>query len=100
MKLVYKAYPLLLWCLCLAFWGIGYCSTFFLFHAKWTMFLWLLPSAALGWIVAGLIVSIFPKMQFVNEAEILGHGYVHQPLDVIINFLLATFIWAGVTFFR
>jgi hypothetical protein len=100
MAFVYKAYPLLLWCLCLFFWGLGFCATIFLFKTNWTMFLWPLPSAVLGWVVAGAVASKYPKMQFVNQAEIVGHGYVHQPLDVIVNFLLTTFAWAGVMIFR
>ena len=100
MRLIYKLYPVSLWFFCLLFWAIGLCLTVYLFRARWTLFLWPFPSAVFGWVSAGILVRRFPRLRFVNEAEIDGLGYVHQPLDVLIPFLLTGFAFAVAAMFH
>ena len=85
MRLVYKAYPALLWVLCLTFWAGGIFLSVKL-ERPWTLFLWPIPTGILSWFLAGLLTIRFPRICFVNEVEIDGLGYVHQPLDVLIPF--------------
>lgn len=100
MKFVYRVYPVLLWCLCLFLLGIGCCVSIFMIRVLWTVFLWPLPSAVLAWVLIGFVVERLPRIRYVNEAEIDGFGYVHQPLDVIFPFLLVNLVLAGVMLFR
>jgi hypothetical protein len=100
MRVAYRIYPMLLWLLCLSFWVGGCCYTLLALQSRWTLFLWPIPSALLAWIVSGFAVARFPRIRYVNDLQIDGLGYVHQPLDVIIPFLLQGFLWAAVGCWR
>jgi hypothetical protein len=90
MRVVYKVYPAVLWVLCLTLWGGGIVISVVL-GRPWTLFLWPIPTAILSWFLVGLLTIRFPRICFVNNAEIDGLGYVHQPLDVLIPFWFLSF---------
>jgi hypothetical protein len=39
-------------------------------------------------IIASALCARYPRIRFVNDAEIDGLGYVHQPLDAILPVFL------------
>jgi hypothetical protein len=65
---------------------------FAIVHATTTMRwpLVFVPFAAVfaSLIIASALCTRYPRIRFVNDAEIDGLGYVHQPLDAILPVFL------------
>jgi hypothetical protein len=95
MRLVYKIYPAVLWALCLLFWAAGITLTVVL-DRPWSLVLWPIPAGLLAWVLAGVLTISFPRIRYVNNAEINGLGYVHQPFDVLVPFWIISFLVAVV----
>ena len=95
MRLVYRLYPIILWTFCLLIFFLGGLSLQLIFDQKWLLLLSPLPTAFLASVFTNIIATRFPKLWYVNDAEIDGLGYVHQPLDVLIPPLLVAFVTCG-----
>lgn len=86
--MIYRIYPYVLFACCMAWWlALASCISLFTSSAWWQL-LPPIPSIWLGLSATTLIASRFPKMHYVNEAEIDGLGYVHPPIGPILLALL------------
>jgi hypothetical protein len=91
---IYKAYPIMLWALCLPLFFAGIALILAIRLPPLLLFLLPIPTAAFAWLVAGTFVSLYPRIRYVNEVEEDGLGYVHQPLDVLVPFLFIGFAFS------
>jgi len=81
--MLYKIYPLILWTLCFIFLAVGVCITVAT-KLPWTLLLWPVPSGMVARFMAAILVRRFPRIRYINSAEVDGLGYLHQPLNVVI----------------
>lgn len=95
--MVYRIYPAILFANCIAFMiggfaVLGACSV-----PPWSRFSVPVLGPIAGYVATCAIVTRFPRVRYVNDAEVDGLGYVHQPLGVI---LLCFLIGLGVVVLR
>jgi hypothetical protein len=90
--MVYRIYPVLLFTSSIALMFAGFAILGACEFSVWSLFWVPIPAAIAGYLATCAVVSQFPKLRFVNEAEIDGLGYVHQPLGTL---LLACLIGLG-----
>jgi hypothetical protein len=92
--MIYKVYPLLLWFFCALTFTAGTVLVVYL-KARWALLLLPVPSALFGWFCTSFFVRRYPRIRYIDNAEIDGLGHVRQPIfDVIVPFLLITMIAA------
>jgi len=82
--MVYRVYPYLLFAVCFASLLGGVSLVSALTESAWFFLLPPLPAAFIGYLIVVAVTSVFPRIRFVNESEIEGLGYVHQPLGPML----------------
>jgi hypothetical protein len=98
--MVYKLYPVIFFCSCFGclLGGIAVIASFT--TARWPLLLVPIPAAIAGYIVTSAIASRYPRIRYVNESEIDGLGYVHQPSGPVLLCCLIGFAIAVIQLVR
>ncbi|TWU43626.1 hypothetical protein Poly51_62810 [Rubripirellula tenax] len=86
--MIYRVYPVVLGGSTALLTLVGFVATYALTSSRWPLVF--VPFAAVfaGFVIVSAMCSRFPRIRFVNDAEIDGLGYVHQPLDAILPVFL------------
>jgi len=86
--MIYRVYPIVLGGSTALLTVVGFAATYTLTSSRWPLVL--VPFAAVfaSFVIVSALCSRFPRIRFVNETEIDGLGYVHQPLDAILPVFL------------
>ena len=82
--LIYRVYPAVLFASCMCTLLLAIVLMKLATAAVWPLFLIPIPAALFGKYLTSLVVRRFPRIRFLNEAEIDGLGYVHQPLSTML----------------
>jgi hypothetical protein len=82
--MIYKVYPVLHFCTCFASLLGGFAVVRSVTSAAWPLLLIPVPAVLVGYVLSSVGVSMFPRIRFVNDAEVDGLGYVHQPLGAML----------------
>ena len=92
--MIYRVYPIVLGGSTTLLTVAGFTAIITTSDYRWPLIL--VPFIAVfgGMFAVGLLESRFPRIRFVNEAEIDGLGYTHQPLDAILPVFLFGFFSA------
>jgi hypothetical protein len=97
---IYRIYPMLLFGSAL----LTLMGTVALIKQLGLSHFWLFTSPIIaitvGYILTARIAAIFPKIRYVNEQEIDGHGYIHQPLGPLLLVAVIGFSTAIIACFR
>lgn len=93
--MIYKVYPYLLASACGLLWAITTLVTIFVGY-PWMLFVWPIPIGIAARCLVAPIVATYPKMRYIDESEVDGMGYVHEPSEVIVPFWVVAFILASI----
>lgn len=86
--MIYRIYPCVLFLCCMAWWLGLVSGVAALTKSAWWQLLPPLPALWLGLMTTTFIATRFPRMKYVNDAEINGLGYVHAPVGPMLLVLL------------
>ena len=89
--MIYRLYPILLGGSTALLTVAGFAAVLAITEYRWPLIVVPFVAAFGGLIVVGLVESRYPRIRFVNDAEIDGLGYTHQPLDAILPVFLFGF---------
>lgn len=86
--MIYRVYPIVLGGSTALLTLVGFVATCAFTSSRWPLIF--VPFVAVfgGVVIVSALCSRFPRIRFVNDAEIDGLGYVHQPLDSILPVFL------------
>ncbi len=86
--MIYRVYPIVLGGATAFLTLVGFVSTYALTSSRWPLVLVPFAAVFVGFVIASALCCRFPRIRFVNDAEIDGLGYAHQPLDAILPIFL------------
>ena len=92
--MIYRVYPMILGGTNALLTVVGFASVMAATSYRWPLVLVPFLAAFGRLLTVGLLEPHFPRIRFVNDAEINGHGYVHQPLDSILPVFLGGLLTA------
>lgn len=98
--MIYKVYHILHVLTCFMSLLGGFAIVHAITEQSWPMLLVPVPAVILGAFLSGIIVSIFPRIRFINDSEIDGFGYVHSPIGGMLLVCLIGFSAAMITMLR
>ncbi len=82
--MVYKLYPIIHVLACFGALLGGIVLVRMVTESSWPLLVVPVPAVFLGYLLSTFVVAVFPRIRFVNDSEIDGLGYVHQPLGAML----------------
>jgi zinc transporter ZupT len=86
--MIYRVYPIVLGGSTALLTIAGFAATYAFTTSRWPLVFIPFVAVFAGFLIVSVLCSRYPRIRFVNEAEIDGLGYVHQPLDAILPVFL------------
>ena len=86
--MVYRVYPIILGSVSVLLTAVGFVGVLACLPYRWPLVGVPFLAAIGGLVISSLVASRFPRIRYVNDSEIEGLGYVHQPLDAILPVFL------------
>lgn len=98
--MVYRLYPIIHFLACFGAFLGGIVLVRMVTESSWSLLIVPVPAVFLGYLLSSFVVAVFPRIRFVNESEIDGLGYVHQPLGAMLLVCLLGFAIAVLQMLR
>ncbi len=89
--MVYRVYPIIHFLACFGALLGGIVLVRMVTELSWPLLIVPVPAVLLGCLLSSLVVAVFPRIRFVNNSEIDGLGYVHQPSGAMLLVCLLGF---------